>query len=434
MCTQGQDLPAGQGYWPQQQQQLLLSGASGRMSSPGVLSAKLSTEQSTPAPAPAAGSGYSYNPPLPPRHPSSYGGSVPPELQASCALWDSIFSPRGFVAAANGASTDAQHSCGSVAGEPGSPAYGHSSSGGGGGGGGSSSLRDASAMVYPLPYCLLKVTCRQQASNSTPDWLQQLMDSEAVVPVEDWSKFIHGCAVLLPETVRAVPYWMDDALIELSVDAFQAQLEAEEARREQQLLRQQTSQLHPKQRTSSTGSLLSAGGAAGSSSIGGASPAAGEGWSPRTGSQQQQQQTILQRPSSSARGALNRTSSGGSDSRSLQPSSSGGGIFAAGVQQLMPQLQGYQSGSAASAADSSSSSRPLSRLRVSTQGGAPGVQRVSWAGSGAHGSSSAAGTPTHSEAATPAAAAPAAGGLVHRLLRLVRKDRPPPLFRPEGSR
>lgn len=283
-----------------------------------------------------------------------------------------------------------------------------------------------------MPYALLKVSCKLPANQSIPGWLQQLMESEATVPIEDWSKFIHGCAVLLPETVRAVPYWMDDELVELSVAALQGQLDAEEARREQ--LRLQLLQQHVK-RNSSAGSFSA--GAPGSSG-GGAEGSLVDGT--------QQQQPMLQRLSGSFRAVLNRTSSGGPSGRGLQHgnSSSGGGSLA-GVQHMLPQVfqqqqQGYQEGSG-QGAGADVSHRRQSRLRVSTPSAAAGQQRVSWADGGPYSSSSTAGTPTHPEAAAAALAASVSAatggrgyGVLHKLWRLVRKDRPPPLFRPEFSR
>merc|ERR1711871_1462697 len=37
--------------------------------------------------------------------------------------------------------------------------------------------------------------------------------------VHKFSKFIHGCATLLPEDVQAVPYWVDDASLVESIIA-----------------------------------------------------------------------------------------------------------------------------------------------------------------------------------------------------------------------
>ena len=59
---------------------------------------------------------------------------------------------------------------------------------------------------------------------------QALMRSTTLIEVEDWSKFVHGCAALMPETVRAVPYWIDDPLIELSTAAIREHLEVEIAK------------------------------------------------------------------------------------------------------------------------------------------------------------------------------------------------------------
>jgi hypothetical protein len=244
------------------------------------------------------------------------------------------------------------------------------------------------------------------------------MESEAVIPVEDWSKFIHGCAVLLPETVRAVPYWMDDSLIELSVEALQSQMEAEEARRDQ--LRLQS--LQGPKRNSSTGGLSSAG----VSSSGGADASLGADGSRHL----QQQSPMLQRLTGSFKSALNRTSSG-----------TGSGAAATGVHQMLPQLQQQQHGGQAgqgTTADTAgfNSSFRQSRLRVSTTGAAPGGARVSWADGGAHSTSSqAGGTPTQQGMAMAAAAAAGTGvGWLTRLWRLVRKEKPPPLFRPEAGR
>lgn len=59
---------------------------------------------------------------------------------------------------------------------------------------------------------------------------QVLMRSATLVEVEDWSKFVHGCAALMPDTVRAVPYWIDDPLIEMSTEAIRDRIELSIAR------------------------------------------------------------------------------------------------------------------------------------------------------------------------------------------------------------
>ena len=96
---------------------------------------------------------------------------------------------------------------------------------------------------YTLPYALLKVSVRMPRGSSGPTWLKTLMNSDYVIELDDWSKFVHGCAALLPETVRAVPYWVDDPLIEQSIAEWQQrrqvhlqqQHELDQQRQQQQL-------------------------------------------------------------------------------------------------------------------------------------------------------------------------------------------------------
>jgi hypothetical protein len=266
------------------------------------------------------------------------------------------------------------------------------------------------------------------------------MGSEAVMPVEDWSKFIHGCAVLLPDIIRAVPYWMDDELVELSISTLQSKLEAEEARRS--ALQQQHMQAHH-QRNSSTGSL--AGSICGRTSSGGLVEGAAV--------QEQQQQPMLQRLSGSFRAALTRASSsgGGSGSRVSHTGSSAGGSSGSNVVSLPQQPheqqnflpsggQGSHVGEPAfqaSYVNPTSSSHKPSRLRVTSQDGAA-VHRVSWADGGPRSSSLGGGGSTGGAETASAVAASAGGwglGVLGALWQLVhKKKKPPPLFRPEGSR
>lgn len=78
---------------------------------------------------------------------------------------------------------------------------------------------------YTLPYALLKVSTVLRSGTGPPAWLKTLMQSEYVIEVDQWSKFVHGCAVLMPDTVRAVPYWIDDELIQLSTVKMQSALD-----------------------------------------------------------------------------------------------------------------------------------------------------------------------------------------------------------------
>ena len=47
----------------------------------------------------------------------------------------------------------------------------------------------------------------------------QVLASGALAPVHKFSKFVHGCAVLLPDEVQAMPYWVDDPALAPSIRA-----------------------------------------------------------------------------------------------------------------------------------------------------------------------------------------------------------------------
>ena len=47
--------------------------------------------------------------------------------------------------------------------------------------------------------------------------MTELQNSGMLYEVHKFSKFIHGCATLLPEYVRSVPYWVDDASVRESI-------------------------------------------------------------------------------------------------------------------------------------------------------------------------------------------------------------------------
>ena len=48
--------------------------------------------------------------------------------------------------------------------------------------------------------------------------MTELINSGMVMEAHKFSKFIHGCAVLLPEEVRAAPYWLDDKSLRQSIE------------------------------------------------------------------------------------------------------------------------------------------------------------------------------------------------------------------------
>lgn len=399
--SQGQELPPSAADWQQQQQ---LAHMHSKSSGSGVLSPELSAEAHAADTAGDADANACHSSTsaaglqqLRGRRASSSGSSNPAasELQRSLAAWDTIFDCSDF-----------NHQSSSIF-EPGSPACRLSSSSGGAAG-----CVGSQPAVYPLPYALLKVVVRLPSDQTAPDWLQQLMESERLTPVEDWSKFVHGCAVLLPEAVRAVPYWMDDELIELSVTALQAQLEAEEARRDQLRLLS----LRPPSRLGSAGSVRSTGGGgAGSGSGGGASAGVAAG-------QVESAHPLLQRLSSSFISAVGRAAS----SSGVGGAAAGGGTSG---DQLMPQ---HHSAAGAVLMSPMAGDTGVFGNSSSVDGHGASRMRVSWADGGTPRSSSAGGdTPRQINAA--AAAAGLEVSYMSKLWRKITRRKPPPLFRPQGS-
>lgn len=71
-----------------------------------------------------------------------------------------------------------------------------------------------------FPYACVKVYLSGAPQSSTPSpaplpaWLQGMVDDGRLVEMEEFSKFLFGCAGLLPDMVRAVPVWIDDPLVQ----------------------------------------------------------------------------------------------------------------------------------------------------------------------------------------------------------------------------
>ena len=57
--------------------------------------------------------------------------------------------------------------------------------------------------ITRFPFAVLELKLAMDETDDLPDWLRPLVDSDALAPVHKFSKFIHGCAVLLPDEVQA---------------------------------------------------------------------------------------------------------------------------------------------------------------------------------------------------------------------------------------
>ncbi|KZP00613.1 SPX-domain-containing protein [Calocera viscosa TUFC12733] len=62
--------------------------------------------------------------------------------------------------------------------------------------------------IERFPYGVLEVKLQTQVGEEPSQWVRDLVGSEMVESVPKFSKFIHGCATLLPNRVDLVPYWL----------------------------------------------------------------------------------------------------------------------------------------------------------------------------------------------------------------------------------
>jgi uncharacterized membrane protein YidH (DUF202 family) len=72
--------------------------------------------------------------------------------------------------------------------------------------------------ITRFPHAVLEVKLELKGENTTPPkWVTALQNSGMLYEVHKFSKFIHGCAVIHPEDVMSVPYWVDDVSLRKSI-------------------------------------------------------------------------------------------------------------------------------------------------------------------------------------------------------------------------
>lgn len=71
--------------------------------------------------------------------------------------------------------------------------------------------------ITQFPHAVLEVKLSLKEGQDAPKWVSDLIESGLCVQVHKFSKFIHGCATLLPDQVQAFPYWIDDLSIRPSI-------------------------------------------------------------------------------------------------------------------------------------------------------------------------------------------------------------------------
>jgi VTC domain/Domain of unknown function (DUF202) len=74
--------------------------------------------------------------------------------------------------------------------------------------------------ITRFPHAVLEIKLELSGGNMTPPkWVTDLQNSGLIYECHKYSKYCHGCAVLLPEDVRSVPYWVDDVTLRESIVA-----------------------------------------------------------------------------------------------------------------------------------------------------------------------------------------------------------------------
>lgn len=71
--------------------------------------------------------------------------------------------------------------------------------------------------ITRFPHGVLEIKLQLEDENQTPEWVKGLLNSGKLMEIHKFSKFIHGCAVLMMDDVPAVPYWIDDPSLAESI-------------------------------------------------------------------------------------------------------------------------------------------------------------------------------------------------------------------------
>jgi VTC domain/Domain of unknown function (DUF202) len=72
--------------------------------------------------------------------------------------------------------------------------------------------------IHRFPHAVLEVKLEMGGGSMTPPrWVTDLQNSGMLYECHKYSKYVHGCAVLLPEDVQYVPYWVDDVSLRQSI-------------------------------------------------------------------------------------------------------------------------------------------------------------------------------------------------------------------------
>jgi len=72
--------------------------------------------------------------------------------------------------------------------------------------------------ITVFPHAVVEIKLQLKDKDDTPPWLLELIESGKLIEMHKFSKFVHGCAVIMPLEVSAFPYWIDDETIKQSIE------------------------------------------------------------------------------------------------------------------------------------------------------------------------------------------------------------------------
>jgi len=62
--------------------------------------------------------------------------------------------------------------------------------------------------ICRFPYAVLEVKLQTHVGQEPPEWVTELVNSHLVEAVPKFSKFIHGCATLIEDRAKMLPFWL----------------------------------------------------------------------------------------------------------------------------------------------------------------------------------------------------------------------------------
>jgi len=72
--------------------------------------------------------------------------------------------------------------------------------------------------IHRFPHAILEIKLEMGGGKmAPPKWVTDLQNSGMLYECHKFSKYIHGCMVLLPEDIREAPYWVDDVSLRQSI-------------------------------------------------------------------------------------------------------------------------------------------------------------------------------------------------------------------------